>query len=190
MADESKEWMGVCYDDNVIEYDEFDDQQDDVKVEIDVVEVDAENLVEFTIDQTQYDNIETAAIHGYQLDEEVSNFPESQLNSVIQVDHEVEEVVISHRNTEHLSEQTQQQPPDRNLRHLRLKCFIQRENNRLKKKSLNCRLCGTHARFLDMQIRVLKAEKQKLLEETSILRLNKEKLSKQITSTETYLLAE
>lgn len=190
VKDESKEWMGVCYDENIIEYDEYSDyQDDDGKVEIDV-EVHSENVVEFTenieCDQVQFEHYD-ADLHGYQLDEEeVSTIPDNEQNSVIQVYHEVEEVTTSHRQLENSSDRKQQQL-NRNLRRLRLKCFIQRENNRLKRKSMNCRICGTHHRFLHMQIRALRAEKQKLLEETSILRLTKKKLSNQLTSTESLL---
>lgn len=184
--------MGVCYDENIIEYDEYSDYQDDGNVEIDV-EVHSENVVEFTenieCDQVEFEHYDTD-LHGYQFDEEeVSTIPDNELNSVIQVYHEVEEVTTSQRKLENSSDRKQQQL-NRNLQRLRLKCFIQREKNRLKRKSMNCRICGTHHRFLHMQIRALRAEKEKLLEETSILRLTKEKLSNQLTSTESYLLAE
>lgn len=181
MEDDSKEWLGVCYHENVIEYDEYSDYQEDANVEVDV-EIHSENVVEYT-ENIECDEAQFEDLHGYQLDEEeVSAVPDEELNSVIQVYHEVEEVTTSQRKLEILSDQRQQRL-NRNLRRLRLKCFIQRENNRLKRKSMNCRICGTHHRFLHMQIKALKAEKQKLLEETGILRLTKEKLLERVTST-------
>lgn len=45
-----------------------------------------------------------------------------------------------------------------------------------KTRNRNCRHCGLNARLVRMQIAVLEAEKEKLVEETQILRLTKERL--------------
>lgn len=191
MEGESKEWMGVCYDENVIEYNEYNsDYQDDSNVEIDV-EVHSENFIEYTdsleCDKTQFEVIDTDRSDCH-LDEgkvySSSNIPDCELNSVIKIGHEVDEVTTSQQD---LSQQ-KQDLLQKNLRTLRLKWFIHRENNRLKRKSMNCRICGTNSRFLNMQISVLRAEKEKLLEETNILRLTKEKLRNEVTSIQSNLI--
>lgn len=191
MEDESKEWMTVSYDENVIEYDEYGDYQDDAKVEIDE-EVHSEIFVEYIenaeCDKTQYEHTDH---HCYHLGEEVySTPPDIEHNSLTKYEPEVEASATSQQNLENSSEEEQQQQLNRNLRSIRLKCLIQRENNRLKKKLLNCRICGTNSRFLNVEIRKLQAEKQKLLEETGILRLAKEKLLNQVTLIKSNLLVE
>ncbi len=179
MEDESKEWMGVCYDENVIEYDEYSDYQDDGNVEIDV-EVHSGSMLEYAevCEETQYETIDDPSdLHGYQLNEEHEVYS-------ITADEEPNMVTKYETNAEtlqqNLEDSSDQEQVNQKLRKLRLKCFIQRENNRLKKKLLNCRLCGTNPRFLACQIRLLQAEKQKLMEETTILRLTKEKLLSQV----------
>lgn len=189
MEDEGIEQMGMCYDENVIEYDE-----DDANVEIDV-EVDSENLVEFA-DKVEWEEVTLentdTDLHGNQKQEEdaftVPDYANNELNSFIQVDHEPEQLATPQQQLNASTSRKQQ--VNRSLRHLRLKCFIQRENNRLKKKLLNCRICGTNSRFLDMQIRLLQAERKKLLEETSILRSVKEKLINQVTFIESDIIVQ
>lgn len=46
----------------------------------------------------------------------------------------------------------------------------------LQRKLYHCAHCGSYAKLIKMQIEVLKAQKQKLLQETHILQLTKEKL--------------
>lgn len=54
---------------------------------------------------------------------------------------------------------------------------IRRDRNRRNKtKNQNCKHCGMNPQLVRMQMEVLEAEKQKLIEETHILRLTKEKL--------------
>lgn len=193
MEDESKDWMGVSYGENVIEYDEYSDYQDDTNVEIDV-EVHSEIFLEYTdsagCDQTEYANADP---HSYHIGEEEEVYSTPSIVPVIEqisnIDTEAEVSTTSHRSLEHTSDVKQQQL-NQNLRSLRLKCHMRRENNRLKRKLLNCRICGTNPRFLSMKIRRLQADKQKLLEETSILRLTKEKLMKQVTLIKSNLIVE
>lgn len=190
MEDESKEWMGVCYDENVIEYDEYEyEYQDDPNVEIDV-EIQPENYVEFTvqsIDKSESD-VSHTELHEYTLDEEnvytSTNTTDCVFNSVIEVVHDVEEVT-----QRELDEQKQQELQE-SLRTLRLKWFMHRENRRLKKKLTNCRICGTNVRFLNTQVSVLRAKKEKLLSETSLLQLTKEKLMNEVTSMQSNILVE
>lgn len=53
---------------------------------------------------------------------------------------------------------------------------IKLRNKKLRRKIRNCRSCGTSSRLLKMQLEVMKAEKSKLKEETTILKLKKQKL--------------
>lgn len=182
--------MELCYDENVIEYDEYSDCQDDGTVDM---EVHSENLLEYEesveCSNNPLETIDTTDLQVYQLDGEdvFSITADNEQSLVIKVAPDTEPVTPSQRN---LNDSTDQKPTKNKLRTLRLKCFIQRENNRLKKKLINCRICGTNPRFLDMQIRVLRAEKQKLLEETTILRLAKEKLFNQVALIESNLVVE
>lgn len=184
--------MGVCYDENIIEYDEYSDYPDEENVEM---EVHPEDLLEYTenveCDNSQYETTDTD-LHGYQLDEEdvytVITASNTQ-NFVIKSDTKAYDCSTSQQKLQNSSDQKQQQLI-KNLRALRLKYSIQRENNRLRKKLINCRCCGTNPRFLDMQIRSLQAEKQKLLEETTILRLTKDKLLNQVTLIEANVIVE
>lgn len=184
--------MGVCYDENVIEYDEYSDYQDETNVEM---EVHSDDLLEYTenveCDNIQYETTDTD-LHGYQLDEEDVYTVITTSNKqtlVIKSDPKADDCTTSQKKSHNLSNQKQQQL-NKNLRALRLKYSIQRENKRLKKKLINCRCCGTNPRVLDMQIRLLQAEKQKLLEETTILRLTKEKLLNQVTLIEANVIIE
>jgi len=93
-------------------------------------------------------------------------------------------------NFDQINSDEREQKLQRNIRSLQLKWFIKKEHNRLKKKLLNCRLCGTNSRFLSMQISLLRAEKQKLLKETSILRATKDKLINEIESIQSNVLLE
>ncbi|XP_037041701.1 uncharacterized protein LOC119078304 [Bradysia coprophila] len=188
MDDESKEWMGLCYDENVIEYDEYSDCPDDGNVEIDV-EVHPEHLLEYTeCDIAQLETIDATDLQVYKFEQDC-NTSDNEQNLVIEVSPATETASPSQEcNLSDSADQNQQ--GNQSLRTLRLKCFIQRENNRLKRKIINCRICGTHPRFLDMQIRVLKAEKQKLLEEMTILRLAKEKLFNEVALSQSNLVVE
>lgn len=193
--DESKEWMRVCYDENVIEYDEYSDCQDEEHVQI--VEVHSEHLVNYTerveCEETQYENVDDTDLQqAYQVDEEevYCITTDGEQKFVGRLIAEAEAITASRRTCNDTSSHRKRQKLKQNLRSLRLKCFIERENNRLKKKLLNCRICGTHTRFLDMQIRLLQAEKQKLVEETTSLRLVKEKLLHQVEMIESNLIVE
>lgn len=189
MEIENTEWIKVCYDENVIEYDEYSDHQDDSNVEVDV-EIHSDGLVEFAQSNDSSNSLITDTdLHDYRLNEEVclsTNTLNGEHNSVNIKNDENEVELVDHY---HIPQRFVSNPSNekrlqlqRSMKALRLKSFIQRENNRFKRRLLNCRICGTHSRFLSMQISVLQAEKQKLMEETSILRLTKEKLLNEMTS--------
>lgn len=188
MEEETQEWMRVYSEDDIIEYDEYSYYQDGSNVEIDV-NVNPENLVEFTesaeCEDAQFEEFDS---EHYYIEEEndysSSNLPDCELNSIIEVDDDAEEAIILQR--ENASEEDQEDL-QKKLRTLQLKWFIQRENNRLKKKLMTCRICRTTPRFLNMEISMLQAEKQKLLKETNILRLTKEKLINEVTSIQSNL---
>lgn len=53
---------------------------------------------------------------------------------------------------------------------------VKNRNKRLGRRIRSCRSCGTNSRLHKMQLEVMKAEKRKLKEETTILKLKKQKL--------------
>ncbi|KAJ6647201.1 hypothetical protein Bhyg_02421 [Pseudolycoriella hygida] len=173
--DGSKEWVTVCNSENVIEYDVSSDYQDDPNVEVDV-EVHSEDLLEYTEDPTHFEGL-----HYYQIIEEAGSESDFTSSEIVAGDID-EHGGITSQQTPH--EQTESR--SENLRALRLKYYIKRENNQLKKKKHRGCICG----FLRMQVKSLKAEKGNLLKETNILRLTIQKLTNQIMSIDPSLLVQ
>lgn len=197
VEDESKRWMEVCYNENVIEYDKYGDYQDDAQGEGDV-EVHSSNFLVYSDgvecddrNETKYQIIDDADVQDYQLEEEevyAITIDEEQ-KFVARISTE-EQATISSSPPNTGVDPSERKQQSRNLRALRLKSLMQRENNRLNRKLTNCRICGTNRRFLDRQIQQLRAEKRKLLEETSQLRRTKEKLLDQVAFIESNLIVE